>query len=138
MSEQTDDFGPQCYLVGTAMMFGGREFTITVGHDGFSYWFDSFAYHQALKSDPGLVAMSAIPDSDERKFLSQIYDEWTVKVEVPEMELREMRDHLAPRYWSDDSDKDFGLGKRLKEILEPIFWRDINSQLSLPITPDRT
>jgi len=135
MSEQSDDFGPNSYLVGNTFVFGDREFEVFVLHDGISYWFDPLAKNEALKSDPNLIIMAAIFDGPQRKFLSQIHGEWTVKAEIPESDLCEIREQLSPRYWGDCS-QDFEMEKRLDAILEPIFWNKVNPQLSVPIKRD--
>ena len=132
MSEHSDDFTPNRYLVGSSFVFGGREFEVLILHDGFSYWFDPFAKNEALKANPDLVVMAAISDGEQRKFLSEIHDEWTVKAPVPEADLREICEDLSARYWADCTN-DFDLDRRLDEILEPIFWSQVNPQLSVPV-----
>ena len=132
--KETND-AQQDYLVSFPFMFGSRALDVTVGHDGFSYWFDSFAQVDAVKRDPDLILKAAFLRGERLKYLDQIRDEWTIKALVPEVELREIREVLSPRYWADSCDHDWDLEKRLKAILEPIFWKDVNPQLSVPIDP---
>lgn len=128
MSEQPHD-----YLVSTYFSFGGRSIVVRVEHDGFSYWTDESAarnrFQETGKSGIDILA----GDHQAARQLSQIYDEHTIRVEVPEEALRLIQEDLSPRYWSASAD-DADLDNKLDEILEPLFWEQVNPYLSPPCT----
>lgn len=132
MSEDAPDFDHESFLVSTFMVFGGREFDVTVMHDGMSYWFDPLAKNQILAADQELTLKAAIFRGKELKLLQRIHDEWTVSAKVPDDGLAMIRSDLTHRCWSDNWGSDFD--KRLDAILEPIFWKEINPQLSVPVS----
>ena len=113
MIEETPDFDHESFLVSTFMEFGGREFNVTVTHDGFSYWFDPHADNQ----------MAATKDFPE---------EWSARSKVSDEAFAVIRDDLSHRYWSEKWGENFD--KTLHAILVPIFWADINPQLSAPVS----
>lgn len=131
MIEQTPDFDRESFLVSTFMVFGGREFDVTVTHDGFSHWFDPIAKNRALEADRDLILKAAIFRGKELAFLHRIHDEWTVIAKVPDADFAVIRDDLSHRYWTENWGEDFDA--RLDAILDPLFWSGVNPQLSVPV-----
>jgi len=119
MSEQPED-----HLISTFFDFGGRSFSVVVRHDGFSYWFES-----SVINDYRQIMFTAKFKSNDAKLLSSIESEHTLRAPVPAVELRIIREELSPLYWAETPADD----KILDAILEPIFWKHINPQLSPPI-----
>ena len=129
MNEDTRDFGPENHLISTSFIFGGREFTVTVKHDGISYWFDSQIINEVEKNNPDFQLNVLSGKKSANQYLERIYEEYTLIAPVPEVGLRQIREELSPRYWADEPAED----EVLDAILEPIFWKSINPQLALPI-----
>jgi hypothetical protein len=114
----------QDHLISTFLEFGGREFSVVVTHDGYSHWFEI-----SMMADYRHILFTASLDRNDAKLLSMLESEYTLKTVVPEDGLRVIREELAPQYWAETPAAD----KILDAILEPIFWRAINPQLSPPI-----
>jgi hypothetical protein len=129
MSEDAQDFGPENYLINTSFIFGGREFTVTVKHDGISYWFDSQIKNEVEKNNPDFRLNVLCKNKPATQYLERIYEEYTLTAPVPEAGLRQIREELSPRYWADEPADD----EVLDAILEPIFWENVNPQLASPI-----
>lgn len=115
-------------LVLSSFIFGNREFRVEVRHDGFSYWFDSVALNDAQKANPDLIVKAAANLQPERQFLEYLMEEYTLRAKVQEVEMKEVRETLSDLFWLDDTPD--WVVTRIDEILEPIFWREINPQLS--------
>jgi hypothetical protein len=127
MSEHSHD-----YLVSSSLAFGRREFVIKVGHDGISFWTDKMEGRKAIDKKPAR-SISEIFDPIRFATNSRIYDEYTYQAPVPEADLKRIRDELSPRYWNEETlPYDFDLDRQLDAIFEPIFWGQINPQLSRP------
>ena len=122
---------PTNYLISTCFDFGGRGVSVTVGHDGISYWFDESEARRVIQSKKDVhVILAACGDAKSRDYISRVYDEHTIEVPVPEDGLRIIREELAPNYWADIFPDD--CDERLDAILEPLFWEHVNQYLSPP------
>lgn len=131
---------PQDYLVSTCFDFGGRDIGVTVEHDGFSYWFDRTGAKRAIQKKSDVSRLAAFfGDKESAEYVSRVDDEHTIRVPIPEADLKLIRDKLSPQYWADSesgNDKNFELEKALDKILEPLFWEYVNPLLSPPCTRD--
>jgi len=127
MSEHSHD-----YLISTAIYFDAREFVVMVDHKGVSFWTDKAEGRKVIDKKPVRNVWEIF---DRTRFATnmRIYDEYTYQAPVPEADLKRIRDELSPRYWNMETlPHDFDLDKQLDAILEPIFWEQINPQLSRP------
>jgi hypothetical protein len=124
---------PHDYLVSTCFDFNGRSISVTVEHDGFSYWLDESSARRLNQKEQNSTKFLSGDEQAGRRW-SRIYEEHTIQVAMPEDSLKVIREELSVRYWADTCDKDFDLEKRLDAILEPLFWEYVNQYLSPPCT----
>jgi hypothetical protein len=125
MSENSQD-----YLISTCFDFGGRSISVTVEHDGFSYWLDETSSRQLIQQTGKSGLDVLMGDENAASLISQIDHEHTFQVPVPEAGLKVIRQELSPNYWADIFPE--GCGERLDAILEPLFWEHVNPHLSPP------
>jgi hypothetical protein len=121
----SEEFGPDAYLVSSAVFFDGREFEVEVKHNGFSYWFDTSAKQRLLKDNPGFGAEAAIFNKD--KLLENMRTEFTISAPVSDLYLKEFREVLSPAFWMDSVPH--GTQERIDEILADIYFSQIKMQL---------
>lgn len=120
-----------------SMVFHDREFMIEFHRDGVSHWQDWTLKKRLAQNDDARDFIGAAIFSDARA--AQRFDdrrkEFTVSValEREAMSFVEVAsDMAATDKWTTAHER------RLDRILAPIFWRDVNPQLSLPIERKRS